>query len=143
MDYIIAKSDKSADKADYHLMGIFADKTTNHIDKKVGKSTTNTIICSIKNNEISGEIGDYQIFDDNGIASKVVIFGLGEKKKFSPIILNKAVSSVIKKISKTEQTTDWGSKKLTQAQQKYAATDVLYLHKIKIELDKMLIRENP
>ena len=47
-----------------------------------------------------------------------------------------------KKISKTEQTTDWGSKKLTQAQQKYAATDVLYLHKIKIELDKMLIREN-
>ena len=47
-----------------------------------------------------------------------------------------------KKISKTEQTTDWGSKKLTQAQQKYAATDVLYLHKIKNELDKMLIREN-
>ena len=47
-----------------------------------------------------------------------------------------------KKISKTEQTTDWGSKKLTLAQQKYAATDVLYLHKIKNELDKMLIREN-
>ena len=47
-----------------------------------------------------------------------------------------------KQISKTEQTTDWGSKKLTKAQQKYAATDVLYLHKIKIELDKMLIREN-
>ena len=47
-----------------------------------------------------------------------------------------------KKISKSEQTTDWGSKKLTQAQQKYAATDVLYLHKIKNELDKMLIREN-
>ena len=47
-----------------------------------------------------------------------------------------------KQISKTEQTTDWGSKKLTYAQQKYAATDVLYLHKIKIELDKMLIREN-
>ena len=47
-----------------------------------------------------------------------------------------------KQISKTEQTTDWGSKKLTQAQKKYAATDVLYLHKIKIELDKKLIREN-
>ena len=46
-----------------------------------------------------------------------------------------------KQISKTEQTTDWGSKKLTQAQKKYAATDVLYLHKIKIELDKKLIRE--
>jgi len=108
MDYIIAKSDKSdksADKADYHLMGIFADKVTNHIDKKVGKSTINTIICSIKNNEISGEIGDYQIFDDNGIASKVVVFGLGEKKKFSPIILNRAVSLVIKKIAKTSAKT--------------------------------------
>ncbi len=47
-----------------------------------------------------------------------------------------------KNISKKEQTTDWGSKKLTLSQQKYAATDVLYLHKIKKELDKMLVREN-
>ena len=44
-------------------------------------------------------------------------------------------------ISKIQQTTDWGSEKLTSAQQKYAATDVLYLHKIKKELDKKLIRE--
>ena len=46
-----------------------------------------------------------------------------------------------KQISKNEQTTDWGRSKLTIAQQKYAATDVLYLHKIKKELDKMLVRE--
>ena len=45
-------------------------------------------------------------------------------------------------ISKSEQTTDWGKSKLTLAQQKYAAKDVLYLHKIKDELDKMLKREN-
>ena len=45
-------------------------------------------------------------------------------------------------ISKSEQTTDWGKFKLTLAQQKYAATDVLYLHKIKDELNKMLKREN-
>tara|TARA_B110000438_G_scaffold26786_1_gene25568 strand:+ start:459 stop:1070 length:612 start_codon:yes stop_codon:yes gene_type:complete len=44
-------------------------------------------------------------------------------------------------ISKIQQTTDWGSEKLTLAQQKYAATDVLYLHKIRKELDKKLIRE--
>ena len=37
--------------------------------------------------------------------------------------------------------TDWGRSQLTLAQQKYAATDVLYLHKIKKELDKMLLRE--
>lgn len=46
-----------------------------------------------------------------------------------------------KKISKNEQTSDWGSKKLSMKQQKYAATDVLYLHKLKDELDKILIRE--
>ena len=46
-----------------------------------------------------------------------------------------------KNISKEEQTSDWGSKKLTKAQQKYAATDVLYLHQIKDKLDLMLIRE--
>ena len=45
-------------------------------------------------------------------------------------------------ISKSEQTTDWGKSKLTLAQQKYAATDVFYLHKIKDELNKMLKREN-
>ena len=45
-------------------------------------------------------------------------------------------------ISKSEQTTDWGKSKLTQAQQKYAATDVFYLHKIRDELNKILNREN-
>ena len=47
-----------------------------------------------------------------------------------------------KEISKSQQTSDWGSQKLTLAQQKYAAIDVLYLHQIKDKLDKMLIREN-
>lgn len=45
-----------------------------------------------------------------------------------------------KNISKTEQSSDWGGE-LTKDQQKYAATDVLYLHKIKLKLDKMLVRE--
>ena len=45
-------------------------------------------------------------------------------------------------ISKSQQTSDWGSNKLTLAQQKYASIDVLYLHQIKDKLDKMLIREN-
>ena len=45
-----------------------------------------------------------------------------------------------KSISKTEQSSDWGGE-LTKDQQKYAASDVLYLHKIKDKLDKMLLRE--
>ncbi len=45
-----------------------------------------------------------------------------------------------KSISKTEQSSDWGGE-LTKEQQKYAATDVLYLHKLKDKLDMMLLRE--
>ncbi len=45
-----------------------------------------------------------------------------------------------KSISKTEQSSDWGGE-LTKDQQKYAATDVFYLHRIKDKLDKMLLRE--
>ena len=45
-----------------------------------------------------------------------------------------------KNISKIEQSSDWGGE-LTKDQQKYAATDVLYLHKIKEKLDIMLARE--
>jgi len=45
-----------------------------------------------------------------------------------------------KTISKTEQSSDWGGE-LTKEQHEYAATDVLYLHRIKERLDKMLQRE--
>ena len=45
-----------------------------------------------------------------------------------------------KSISKIEQSSDWGGE-LSKEQQKYAATDVLYLHKIKDKLDSMLLRE--
>tara|TARA_B100000700_G_C14684481_1_gene686905 strand:+ start:51 stop:659 length:609 start_codon:yes stop_codon:yes gene_type:complete len=46
-----------------------------------------------------------------------------------------------KTISKVEQSSDWGNK-LSKNQKKYAATDVLYLHKIKEKLDNILEREN-
>jgi ribonuclease D len=44
-------------------------------------------------------------------------------------------------ISKQQQTSDWGAEALTLAQLDYAASDVLYLHKLKVELDRMLARE--
>ena len=44
-------------------------------------------------------------------------------------------------ISKIEQSSDWGGK-LSEDQKKYAATDVLHLHKIKKKLDSILEREN-
>ena len=44
-------------------------------------------------------------------------------------------------ISKQSQTSDWGALQLTKEQMMYAATDVLYLHKLKEHLDKLLARE--
>ena len=45
-------------------------------------------------------------------------------------------------ISKEQQQTDWAAEKLSEEQKYYAATDVLYLHKLKHILSKRLIREN-
>ena len=44
-------------------------------------------------------------------------------------------------ISKQQQTSDWGAQQLSEAQLEYAASDVLYLHRLKDELEKLLDRE--
>ncbi len=44
-------------------------------------------------------------------------------------------------VSKQQQTSDWGAQTLTEAQLDYAASDVLYLHRLKAELDARLARE--
>ncbi|MDM8335567.1 ribonuclease D [Wolbachia pipientis] len=46
------------------------------------------------------------------------------------------------KLNKLQQSSDWGNDDLTDKQRSYAASDVLYLHKIKERLDLMLEREN-
>ncbi|WP_224704711.1 ribonuclease D [Devosia aquimaris] len=44
-------------------------------------------------------------------------------------------------ISKQQQSSDWGSDKLSDAQLDYAAADVLHLHDLRRHLDRMLARE--
>jgi ribonuclease D len=44
-------------------------------------------------------------------------------------------------VSKQQQTSDWGAAVLTEAQLDYAASDVLYLHRLKAELEARLLRE--
>lgn len=44
-------------------------------------------------------------------------------------------------ISKLQQMSDWGATTLTDAQIAYAASDVLYLHRLRDELNKRLARE--
>ena len=44
-------------------------------------------------------------------------------------------------VSKAQQTSDWGQATLTDAQKEYAASDVLYLHRLKDALEAILVRE--
>ena len=44
-------------------------------------------------------------------------------------------------ISKQQQSSDWGAAELTKAQIDYAASDVLYLHRLRAALNEMLARE--
>jgi ribonuclease D len=46
-----------------------------------------------------------------------------------------------KDISKQQQSSNWGAEKLSSAQINYAASDVLYLHKIMEELNKRIEAE--
>jgi ribonuclease D len=45
-------------------------------------------------------------------------------------------------LSKQQQSSDWGSETLSEAQLAYAASDVLHLHALRSRLDAMLQREN-
>jgi ribonuclease D len=44
-------------------------------------------------------------------------------------------------LSKQQQSSDWGSPQLSDAQKEYAASDVRYLHRLREELDRRLHRE--
>lgn len=44
-------------------------------------------------------------------------------------------------LSKQQQSSDWGAKELSKEQLKYAASDVIYLHRIRAKLMNMLERE--
>ncbi|RYD58856.1 MAG: ribonuclease D [Sphingomonadales bacterium] len=44
-------------------------------------------------------------------------------------------------VSKQQQSSDWGGPELSDAQKDYAASDVRFLHQMKVELDKRLERE--
>ena len=45
-------------------------------------------------------------------------------------------------LSKQQQSSDWAADTLGEAQLAYAASDVLYLHRLKAELERRLAREN-
>tara|TARA_Y100000768_G_C23705364_1_gene553281 strand:+ start:50 stop:658 length:609 start_codon:yes stop_codon:yes gene_type:complete len=114
------------------------------------KKKPKNLIKILKNNKIK-KIFHFARFD---VAVLKHSYGINLKNIYCTKIASKIIRTYTDKhgykdlcsellnisISKTEQTSDWGGE-LSKAQMKYAATDVLYLHKIKKKLDIMLSRE--
>ena len=112
-------------------------------------------LVSVFENKNILKIGHFLRFDKNALD-----FFL--KCKMSPIFCTKLASRLCrtytsehglknlvqefcnKKIDKKYGSSDWNKDidELSDKQLEYAANDVIYLHKIKSELEKMLIREN-
>jgi len=114
------------------------------------KKKPKNLIKILKNNKIK-KIFHFARFD---VAVLKHSYGINIKNIYCTKIASKIIRTYTDKhgykdlcsellnisISKNEQTSDWGGN-LSKAQQRYAATDVLYLHKIKKKLDNMLSRE--
>ena len=114
------------------------------------KSRPKNLINILKNNKIQ-KIFHFARFD-------VAVFKFNFKIKIKNIYCTKIASKLVRtytdrhgykdlcnellkvNISKNEQSSDWGGK-LTIEQQRYAATDVLYVHELREKLNVMLIRE--
>ena len=133
------------------LIQISSGNRTCHLVKILDlRKKPKNLIKLLKNNKIT-KIFHYARFD---VAIIKHAFKIDIKNIYCTKIASKLVRTYTDKhgykdlckellnetISKAEQSSDWGGK-LSKDQKKYAATDVLHLHKIKNKLDIMLKRE--
>ena len=109
-------------------------------------------LCKLLSNEAILKIFHFGRFD---IAALLNAFGVLTKPVYCTKIASKLVRTYTDRhglknllqelldtdISKQQQSSYWGADALTDAQLEYAASDVLYLHKLKDELDLRLQRE--
>ena len=112
-------------------------------------------LVSILENEKILKIGHFLRFDKNALEYflKCKVKNIFDTKIASKIVrtytdthgLKNLIQEFCNKsIDKRQGSSDWNKDidDLSDKQLEYAANDVVYLHKIKIELEKMLIREN-
>ena len=112
-------------------------------------------LTSILENDKILKIGHYLRFDKNALEYflKCKIKNIFDTKIASKIVRTYTDSHGLKNLvqefcnkslDKRQGSSDWNKdiNELTDKQIEYAANDVVYLHKIKGELEKMLIREN-
>ena len=109
-------------------------------------------LCKLLSNEETLKIFHFGRFD---IAALLNAFGVMTRPVYCTKVASKLVRTYTDRhglknllqelldtdISKQQQSSYWGADALTDAQLEYAASDVLYLHKLKDELDLRLKRE--
>jgi len=121
-------------------------------DRKTYKAPN--LVSVLENNKIQ-KIGHFLRFDKSGLEYflKCKMKNIFDTKIASKIVRTYTDSHGLKNLvqefcnknlDKRQGSSDWNRdiNDLTEKQLEYAANDVVYLHKIKIELEKMLIREN-
>ncbi len=112
------------------------------------------IVKILENNKIT-KIGHYLRYDVSGLEFflKCEVKNIFDTKIASKLCRtytqNHGLKDLVlefcdKKLDKRLGSSDWNKKldELTEGQLQYCSNDVIYLHKIKEELNKMLIREN-
>jgi len=112
-------------------------------------------LIKVLENEKILKIGHFLRFDKNALEFflKCKIKNIFDTKIASKIVRtytdNHGLKNLVqefcnKSLDKRQGSSDWNKdiNELSDKQLEYAANDVIYLHKIKIELEKMLIREN-
>ena len=112
------------------------------------------IVKILENNKIT-KIGHYLRYDVSGLEYflKCEVKNIFDTKIASKLCRtytqNHGLKDLVyefcgKKLDKKLGSSDWNKKlnELTEAQLQYCSNDVIYLHKIKEELYKMLVREN-
>ena len=137
------------------LIQICGENTDVYIIQPDRKNYNAPNLVSVLENEKIQKIGHFLRFDKSALEYflKCKINNIFDTKIASKIcrtytdshgLKNLVQEFCNKNLDKKQGSSDWNKNinELSEKQLEYAANDVLYLHKIKTELEKMLIREN-
>ena len=101
MEYKYSIDQRILTKHDVHLVGLFSDKKLSHIEGLVSKETLDNIKRIIKTCNFSGKVNDHRTIDDFKSKKQLLLFGLGEKKKYGPLVIKKTLIQIFKKLMQT------------------------------------------
>ena len=101
MKYKYSNDQKSLNKCDVHLIGVFTDKKLSCIEGVFSREILDNIKRIIKTCNFTGKNGDHRTIDDFQIKKQILLFGLGEKKKYGPLVIKKTILQIFKKLIQT------------------------------------------